>query len=316
MTARAALRLALALALAAPVAAAWAETPSSAPPAQPDAVSPADAPVAIIAVPGIPPLRPQLRPGSAAEPVLGAELATGLPSLRPRPRRPEAFRPPEVVQVAAAAPPLAEALPRPLPRPENLRRLTAVSAAGYVPQPLPGPIVGVKGSVCGVPAIRGSTIPPIKARLKGCGLEVGVAVTEVSGVKLTTPAQIDCATAKALNDWMADSVKPAVGKLGGGLKSLRIAASYVCRPRNNQPGAPVSEHGRGKAVDVSGLILANGVEIGVQKGWADPQQKPILQKVRGEACGRFGTVLGPGSDPFHRDHLHLDTIRDRNAYCR
>jgi len=203
---------------------------------------------------------------------------------------------------------------RPPMRPAGLAR-TARQAA-YVTQPLPGAIAGRKGAVCGDPAIRGVTIAPIAAKVKGCGLKDGVRVTSVAGVRLSTPANIDCTTAKALKTWVERSAIPAVGKRGGGLAALTVAASYSCRTRNNQPGAKVSEHGRGRAIDISGFVLANGTSASVLAGWGDGAAGKSLAAMRKGACGPFTTVLGPGSDRFHRDHLHLDTTRGRGPYCR
>ena len=31
-------------------------------------------------------------------------------------------------------------------------------------------------------------------------------------------------------------------------------------------------------------------------------------------CARFTTVLGPGSDGYHEDHIHLDLMERRNNY--
>ena len=31
-------------------------------------------------------------------------------------------------------------------------------------------------------------------------------------------------------------------------------------------------------------------------------------------CARFPTVLGPGSDWYHEDHIHLDLMERRNNY--
>lgn len=172
------------------------------------------------------------------------------------------------------------------------------------------------GLVCGIPAIKGKEIPPIRASVKGCGLAEGVRVTSISGVRLSTPVDIDCPTAKALNGWVNDTLIPAVGDAGGGVAGLEVAASYVCRPRNNQKGNRISEHGKGHAVDISAIVLENGKAINVQSDWGRGKGGRILKKVRAAACGPFTTVLGPGSDRFHRDHLHLDTARGRGAYCR
>ncbi len=77
-------------------------------------------------------------------------------------------------------------------------------------------------------------------------------------MKLSQAAVMDCTTAKALNDWVRNGVYPAVGRLGGGPSSLRVVAHYACRTRNSQRGAKISEHGKGRAVDIAGIRLKNG----------------------------------------------------------
>ncbi len=188
----------------------------------------------------------------------------------------------------------------------------------YVSAPVPDASrkPGKGASVCGVPAIKGKDIAPIAASAKGCGLTDGVRVTSISGVALSTPADIDCATAKALNRWVDQTLLPAVGNAGGGVAQLEVAASYVCRPRNNQRGNRISEHGKGHAIDISAIVLESGKAISVQRDWGKGQGGRILKKIRVAACGTFNTVLGPGSDRFHRDHLHFDTARGRGPYCR
>ncbi|MEZ5779302.1 MAG: extensin family protein [Paracoccaceae bacterium] len=262
-----------------------------------------------------PALRPRPRPGSSAVEVIAATAT--IRHLRPHPRHGAAQRPAVIVQKAARTRVAAlVASIRPPERPENLRRLSQAKAVAYRTQPVPEATTGRKGSVCGDPSIKGTTIPPIAAKLKGCGLSEGVTVTSVSGVALSTPATVDCTTASALKSWVESGVKPAVGKLGGGVSSLRVAASYSCRGRNNVKGAKVSEHGRGRAVDVSAIVLANGTAITVLKGWGSSAHGKKLKAMRKAACGTFNTVLGPGSDRYHSDHFHLDTARGRGAYCR
>jgi len=34
--------------------------------------------------------------------------------------------------------------------------------------------------------------------------------------------------------------------------------------------------------------------------------QPFRQRLRDAACHRFNTVLGPGSDAYHADHIHVD----------
>lgn len=261
----------------------------------------------------VPPLRPTLQ--LAALPVEAA-IGPADQALRTSPlplRRPKTETFIEAVQTVSNPAGLSAPLSSPVPLARPDLSPISVSAA------LPGTVrreTAKGGSVCGVAAIKGKEIPPIRASVKGCGLAEGVRVTSVSGVRLSTPADIDCATAKALNGWVNDTLIPSVGSAGGGVAGLEIAASYVCRPRNNQKGNRISEHGKGHAVDISAIVLESGKAISVRQDWGSGKGGRILKKVRAAACGPFTTVLGPGSDRFHRDHLHFDTARGRGPYCR
>ncbi|EIE52519.1 hypothetical protein C357_03390 [Citreicella sp. 357] len=174
-----------------------------------------------------------------------------------------------------------------------------------------------KGAICGDPAIQGEPVGFVPGRIRGCGIEDAVKVHSVSGVALSQSAMLDCTTAKALKRWVNKGVKPAVGRLGGGAAGMRVAAHYACRTRNNVPGAKVSEHGRGHAIDISGVFLANGDEISVLRDWHSGPKGRALRRLHKSGCGIFGTTLGPGSDGYHEDHLHYDTARHRGGpYCR
>jgi len=165
------------------------------------------------------------------------------------------------------------------------------------------------GSVCGVAAIKGEKIASVKSKVKGCGVPDAVRVSQVSGVRLSQAATIDCDTARALNTWVSEVVQPAYKDR---VVELRIAAHYICRSRNNIRGAKVSEHGKGKAVDISAFVLSNGRTLPVEGGF-----DRTMRRVHKGACGIFKTTLGPGSDGFHEDHLHFDTSDRRGgAYCR
>jgi hypothetical protein len=205
---------------------------------------------------------------------------------------------------------------RPLARPEGLKTVLAtpeppaeVPPAASIPQPIE------RGQLCGIAGLEGRQIADVPAKSRGCGLEEGVQVTAVSGIPLSTPATIDCVTAQALKTWVDTGIVPIIGTTGGGVKRLEIAASYVCRPRNNQKGAKVSEHGRGRAVDLSGITLKDGRTLTVLHDWK--RNAKIMTAIHRAACGTFGTVLGPKSDRYHHDHFHVDTARYRSgAYCR
>ena len=261
----------------------------------------------------VPAIAPKPRPGDAAEglsqtqalpPQPGMVLA--LPVLRPR-ARPEGW-----ANAAPRAAPVTEAAANPPPAAERERRgglfgglFQRRERAERSERAEPA-----DGFVCGDRAIRGEELARITSKVQGCGIEQPVRVTQVDGIRLTTPATIDCATASALKDWINAGVRPAFGRQE--VVELRVAASYICRPRNNVRGAKISEHGRGKAIDISGFILSDGKELTVSGNY----NRQMRQAYRA-ACGIFGTTLGPGSDGYHEDHLHFDTASHRNgSYCR
>lgn len=278
-------------------------------------ISTAGAPVPVFVTAVAPQLRPKARPGAlAAAPAVAAAVATGTP--RPL-SRPQALPKP--------APAVAFASPRPQLKPKTLALRTPRAAepeaqvvrAAAAPRVDPGKALVVpkpsgKGGLCGDPRIKGTTLAPIGSKVQGCGIANPVRVTEVDGVRLSMAATLDCTAAVALRKWVTTGLKPAVGKAG--VSELKIAAHYACRPRNNVKGARVSEHGRGRAIDIAGIVMANGKLLTVL---GDYRSSAMLKKVRQAACGIFGTTLGPGSDRYHSDHFHFDTAAYRSGpYCR
>ena len=179
------------------------------------------------------------------------------------------------------------------------------------------PISRPGGGLCGVAGLEGTVIDPITSQVAGCGVAAPVRVTYVDGVKLSQAAIMDCQTAQALHQWVTKGVKPAVGRKGGGVAELQVAAHYVCRTRNHRPGAPISEHGKGRAIDIGGLTLADGERLSIRNDWRSFRHGRTLRRIHQAACGPFGTTLGPGSDGMHEDHLHFDTAQHRSGpICR
>lgn len=174
----------------------------------------------------------------------------------------------------------------------------------------------LKGAVCGDPDLQGTAVGAVPGR-GSCGIPDAVRLREVSGIGLTQEALINCETAKALKTWVNRSAKPEFKSFGGGLSKLKVAAHYSCRTRNNQPGARLSEHAKGRAIDISAFIMRDGSRITLLEGWNRGAQSRALKAVHKGACGPFGTVLGPESDRFHKDHFHFDTARYRSGpFCR
>ncbi len=282
-------------------------------------------------------LRPDLRPDRAiavhtapasaavatSPAVMAPPSARGLAlSLRPLPRpRDGALAHSAPAQTGPRADPASDGRlavarsVRPALRPSGLvERVTATAArttSSRVAQ------LGQRGALCGQPGLEGERLDPIAGRARGCGIAEPVRLRVVDGVALSTPATVNCDTARALQSWVQQSVIPGVGRYGGGVRSLRVVASYACRTRNSQPGAGLSEHGRGNAIDIAGIGLADGRELTVLGDWRTRRGGRILRALHTGACGPFGTVLGPDADRFHRDHFHFDVARHRSGpFCR
>ena len=173
-----------------------------------------------------------------------------------------------------------------------------------------------KGSVCGVKSIKGTNVPRISGR-GACGIANPVKLTEVAGIPLTRELTVNCKTAKKFDKWVSKSVKPTIGRKGGGLASVQIIGGYSCRTRNSKRGAKLSEHAKGNAIDIAGFKLRDGTIYSVKRDWRRGSGRRTLRKLHKSACGPFGTVLGPNADRHHQDHFHVDTARHRGgSYCR
>jgi hypothetical protein len=120
-----------------------------------------------------------------------------------------------------------------------------------------------------------------------------------------------CSMAEAVADWVREEVAAAAADLGAPLKSIENFDSYDCRGRNRVVGAKMSEHGRANALDVRSVKLANGKDFHLTEP-AVPRE--FRERMRQTACARFKTVLGPGSDGYHEDHIHLDLAERHNDY--
>ena len=203
-----------------------------------------------------------------------AQAAVPLP--RPRPAQAPGAEPP-----AAQAPEASEAEEPPPPSACRLRLTAELAVAPSLP-----PLVG-RGE-CGVEDV---------VRLEA------VMLRDKSRVALTPPAIVRCTFAEAIVQWVREDVAPAVRPLGAPLRSLDNYAAYDCRGRNRIVGAKLSEHGKANAIDIRSVKLANGTLMGL----TDPNVgKDLRLGLRKSACARFTTVLGPGSDGYHEDHVHVD----------
>ncbi|MBO6784287.1 MAG: extensin family protein [Alphaproteobacteria bacterium] len=151
-----------------------------------------------------------------------------------------------------------------------------------------------------------------------CGILRPVIVSQAAhGVQLNPPGPMRCATALALAEWVDTFVVPASRNLPerGLLTQINQSSPYVCRRRNNLPTGKLSEHAFGNALDISSFEFAEGRPIPVEPREREGTPAEAFQRaVRASACLNFTTVLGPGTDSSHDDHLHLDIKARRGGF--
>ena len=136
-----------------------------------------------------------------------------------------------------------------------------------------------------------------------------------SAVAVHPTATLACPIVSALDTWIASGVQPAAMKwFGVQVAEIRQISAYSCRGMNGQRGARISEHAFGNALDIAAFTLADGRRVVVKDGWRGaPEEQGFLRDVQGAACQHFSTVLAPGSNAYHYDHIHVDLMRRSSA---
>ena len=248
---------------------------------------------------------------------------------RPRPRRSGSPKPLRPASVPLPAPRPAEApaieAEKPVPEPQVPGDKPAEQAIaprppvpGSVvpgpPVPAPPPLSACRLALTDAIAVAPS-IPDIHGA-GGCGGEdlvrlEAVVLPDKRQVTLKPPAILRCAMASQIADWVRTDIAPLTVSLGSVISVLDNFDSFECRGRNRVVGAPLSEHGRANALDVRAFKLANGQSISLTDRTAS---REVRENVLHSVCARFMTVLGPGSDGYHEDHIHLDLMQRRNNY--
>ena len=150
----------------------------------------------------------------------------------------------------------------------------------------------------------------------GCGGEdlvrlEAIVLPDKHRVAVTPPATLRCTMASEIADWVRTDVVSLTAPLGSEPNVLDNFDSYECRGFNRVPGAHLSEHGRANALDVRAIKLANGKSIELTDRTVP---RDLRESLLHSVCARFMTVLGPGSDWYHEEHIHLDLMERRNNY--
>jgi hypothetical protein len=223
-----------------------------------------------------------------------AAALAAIPLPKPRPSEAPAAEPerPAAADHAPAAAEKPDQEAAPAPRPPSACRLALSEEIAIAPS---------------IPDIHGPG---------GCGGEdlvrlEAVVLPDQRRVSVKPAAILRCAMASAIADWIRTDMAPLASSLGTVITDLDNFDSFECRGRNRVVGAKLSEHGHANALDVRAVKLANGQSIALtERATPREQRESVLRSV----CARFSTVLGPGSDGYHEDHVHLDLIERRNNY--
>ena len=140
----------------------------------------------------------------------------------------------------------------------------------------------------------------------------GPIVTGSAGpVEVSPPATLACPIVAALDQWIATAVQPAAMRwFRQPVVEIKQISAYSCRGMNGNSNAHISEHAFGNALDIAEFDLADGHVVSVQYGWrGSPQEQGFLHDVQSAACDQFSTVLAPGANVYHYNHIHVDLMR-------
>lgn len=176
-----------------------------------------------------------------------------------------------------------------------------------------------QASACRVALTEEIAIAPSVPDIRGpggCGGEdlvrlEAIVLPDKRKVAVKPAAVLRCTMATAIADWVRSDMVPLAASLGSTISDLDNFDSFECRGRNRIVGAMLSEHGKANALDVRAIKLANGQSIGLTDR---TMSRDVRERVLHSVCSRFSTVLGPGSDWYHEDHIHLDLAQRRNDY--
>jgi hypothetical protein len=189
-----------------------------------------------------------------------------------------------------------------------------------IPGGPPHPYYGGPTAPIYTPAPRGAEQapppPPPPPPLPSLGPPRDPTITASAGpVEVKPAATLACPIVSALDQWINGAVQPAALKwFRQPVVEIKQISAYSCRGMNGNPNAHISEHAFGNALDVAEFTLADGHKISVQYGWhGSPEEQGFLHDVQAAACDEFTTVLAPGANVYHYNHIHVDLMHHYNG---
>ena len=242
----------------------------------------------------------------------------------------------------------------------GLASVTPLNAEPWPPLPPPRPSTSTPGETTVSPPAAPqpeqatpSTSPPDSAaavevdecvaRLKGAGYEIEVAAAPTAAnqdcridnpvtlraipiagrekkLRIAANPVVACRFAESFGGWLGTLVAPVMlGETKSELAAVHTGPGFECRNRNRLSSGKLSAHAQGLAIDIASFEMADATRIPVKPDGNDKHTK-LINAVRQAACGWFTTILGPGSDASHADHLHVDLqlhgSSDRYRICQ
>jgi hypothetical protein len=217
---------------------------------------------------------------------------------------------------ARGAPPEPYDFRKPYSAPKPAGPVAGPAVSAPAPSPSPSPF-GFSPQPYGPRQIAGppDVSRPISSPPYG-PLRSSQALALAGPVSVSPPATLACPLVSALDQWIDEAVQPAALKwFGEPVVEIKQISAYSCRGMNGDPNAAISEHAFGNALDIAAFILADGRKVTVQYGWhGAPQEQAFLHDVQAAACDAFTTVLAPGSNAFHYNHMHVDLMRRHDGH--
>jgi hypothetical protein len=212
---------------------------------------------------------------------------------------------------------MADEPPLPPPRPPELGAPAKAPEAPPVqtpPPPASAAPAGDAASTCLAKLIAGGASAEAAqspaTSVEGCGIDSPVRLSSITAdgdpVSLPDRPLVACEYALVL----ADYVRLIVAPLGQAMLHAKVAGletgpGYACRTQDRIAGAKISAHAKGRAVDLMAITFADRRRVLTERQ-VGAEEAAYFRAVRTAACGWFTTVLGPGSDSFHANNMHLD----------
>jgi hypothetical protein len=138
-------------------------------------------------------------------------------------------------------------------------------------------------------------------------------------IRLAEEPVVACGFAEPLAHWLGEAVAPVFaahfGEIARPFMSPVMSAATVTMPK-----AGLSAHALGIAADILSFERTIGATLAVRPEGDPGDARAAIDAVRKAGCGWFTTLLGPGSDQAHANHIHVGILQhgSSNLYriCR